>query len=74
MKKRTQGRPRALTDEQVEEIQALHGTWVTGEAIHGKWTQKALSERYNVHPLTIHNVIYEKGPYALKVIPVEHPR
>ena len=66
MKKNKQGRPRALTDEQVEEIREAWNkrNWRGYPNI----SQKSLAEEYGVHPLTIHNVIYEKGPYGPKVI------
>ena len=56
------GRRPALTDEQAEEIREQ---WKTGE-----YSQKFLASLYNVHYMTIFNVIHERGPYGPKVIPV----
>lgn len=52
---RPQGRPRALTDDQVFQIRLEYSS---REA-----TQSALAKRYHVHPQTIYNVIHGKGPY-----------
>lgn len=53
-----------LTEEQVLEARRLHAT--------GKWTAKALSIKFGIHPTTIQNAVnggsWEKLPFFLPVV------
>ena len=59
---RPRGRPRKLSPEQIEEIR--HYWAVRRKGV----TQKSLAYYYNVHPMTIYNIVHEKGPYGPPVV------
>jgi len=60
--KKSLGRPRKFTDEQVEEIKVMYAT--------GDLTQGAIAKQFGVHVNTINRLIKGKS-YTTGVLPVD---